>query len=455
MKNKKKKRLIFDIAYLSSAREIAGIPRFTIEVLRRLIKRDIFDITLICSGNREEDALRNCYHLLGQKKIPFQSKDIENYVLPLFSTSKKQPITLFGRIEMLVYKIIPYWNWLDTIIEKARIIKRKIIPPYPVTIASSLKHQELLLTCQRSPLWECLVLDSDAYFSPYFAIIPEIDVNPSINKIRVVHDLIPILFPHLYPQYSNFLKEVGFHNITSDVRVLTDSLCTKIDLLHHFPHITENQVTIIPLGSDERFCHCEDNIKIKSVLKKYGLSKNTVYILSVGTLEIRKNFDHVIHSFVAFIEKYGDQFPNVQLVLTGRNDWLDKKIYKAYKALKRKVREKIIFTGYVDDADLPLLYAGAACFCYMSFYEGFGLPPLEAMQSGTPVITSNTSSLPEVVGDAGILLDPNDVDGLVEAFYRVLTDENLRNEMIQKGLEQAKKFSWDQCVDLIIEKINN
>ncbi|MDR1478729.1 MAG: glycosyltransferase [Planctomycetaceae bacterium] len=90
----------------------------------------------------------------------------------------------------------------------------------------------------------------------------------------------------------------------------------------------------------------------------------------------------------------------------------------------------------------------------MSIYEGFGLPPLEAMQSGTPVITSNTSSLPEVVGDAGIMLDPNDVDGLVEVFYRVLTDENLRNKMIQKGLEQAKKFSWDQCVDLIIEKIN-
>ncbi|MDR1478731.1 MAG: glycosyltransferase family 4 protein [Planctomycetaceae bacterium] len=226
-------------------------------------------------------------------------------------------------------------------------------------------------------------------------------------------------------------------------------------MLRHFPHITENQVTVIPLGADECFRPCTDRSKIESVFQKYHLPKNIVYILSVATLEIRKNFDHVIRSFAAFIEKYGDQFPSVQLVLTGVKGWLDKKIYNTYKGLKRKIRKRIIFTGYVDDADLPLLYAGAACFCYMSFYEGFGLPPLEAMQSGTPVITSNTSSLPEVVGDAGIMLYPNDVDGLVEAFYRVLTDENLRNEMIQKGLEQAKKFSWDRCVDLIVEKIIN
>jgi glycosyltransferase involved in cell wall biosynthesis len=140
-------------------------------------------------------------------------------------------------------------------------------------------------------------------------------------------------------------------------------------------------------------------------------------------------------------------------VLTGVSGWQDRKFKKVFARLPEKVKEKIIFTGYVEDDDLPFLYSGARCFCYMSIYEGFGLPPLEAMQCGTPVITSNTSSLPEVVGDAGIMLDPHDVEGLVDAFNRVLNNETLRNEMIAKGLEQAKKFSWDQCVEIIVEKM--
>jgi glycosyltransferase involved in cell wall biosynthesis len=134
---------------------------------------------------------------------------------------------------------------------------------------------------------------------------------------------------------------------------------------------------------------------------------------------------------------------------------LDKKIYTAYNKLTRKIRKRIIFTGYIDEIDIPFLYNGASCFCCMSLYEGFGLPPLEAMQSGIPVITSNTSSIPEVVGDAGIMLDPYDAEGLAEAFMNVISNENLRNEMIVKGLEQAKKFSWDRCVDLIVEKMIN
>jgi glycosyltransferase involved in cell wall biosynthesis len=443
-----KRRLIFDIAYLGSTTKISGIPRFTIEVLRRLIEKDIFDITLICSQNCEEEALRNCYHLLGQKKIPFQSKDIEYYVLPLFLTPKKlkQPKNLFGYMEGVVYKIIPHWNWLDAMIEKVRTVKRKIIPPPPITIDPPY---------QRSSLWERLARDSYAYFSPYFAIIQEADVNPSLKKLQVVHDLIPLLFPHLYPAYCNFLKAIDCHNITSDMYVLTDSQCTKMDLLHHFPHVIEKQITVISLGADEYFCPCEDKVKIKSVLKKYGLSKNTVYILSVGMLDIRKNPDHVIRSFAVFIEKYSNQFPNLKLVLTGKKGWVGEKSHTVYSKLRRKVKKRIVFIGYVDDTDLPFLYNGASCFCFMSLYEGFGLPPLEAMQSGTPVITSNTSSLPEVVSDAGIMLDPQDVDGLANAFMRVLTDENLRKEMIAKGLEQAKKFSWDRCVDLIVEKLNN
>jgi glycosyltransferase involved in cell wall biosynthesis len=391
--------------------------------------------------------LRNCYYFLGQKDIPFQSKNVEHYNLPLITPPKKRSKPLLGYAEELVRKVIPNSDFLDNLIECTRIIKRKIIPPHPTTVDFSAKRQW-------SPLLERLIRNSNIYFSSYFAIIPEVDINPSIRKLQVVHDLTPILFPHMFQKNWSFAR-VGWNNIKPDINVLTVSLCTKIDLLHHFSDISESQVTVIPLGASEHFRPCTDKAKIDSVLKKYGLPENTIYILSVATLEIRKNFDHVIRSFSVFIEKYGEQFQNLKLILTGKKGWLDERIQIAYKQLTRKVKKRIIFTGYVDDIDLPFLYNGASCFCYMSLYEGFGLPPLEAMQSGTPVITSNTSSLPEVVGEAGIMLDPHDVDGLANAFMRVLADENLRNEMIAKGLEQAKKFNWDDCVNIICDKIIN
>jgi glycosyltransferase involved in cell wall biosynthesis len=128
---------------------------------------------------------------------------------------------------------------------------------------------------------------------------------------------------------------------------------------------------------------------------------------------------------------------------------------QAFDSLSPDCKKRFIYTGYVEDEDLPYIYNGASCLCFMSFYEGFGLPLLEAMQSGTPVIASDASSIPEVVGDAGILVNPNDVDGLVVALYQVLTEEHLRNKMIQKGLEQAKKFNWDDCVNIILEKLFN
>jgi glycosyltransferase involved in cell wall biosynthesis len=445
------KRLIFEIYPLIFSNKVGGISRFTIEILRRLIERELFEITLICSEDCEENALR-CFdnifiNLRQQKNIKFQSKNVENYILPPVSTPEVKYKTFFGYLEEWVLAVLPNSKILEFIVEKARAIKQKIISPYQPTSNNLVKRE-------RSPLLERLICDSDVYFSPFNIIVPEINVNPQIRKLQVVHDLIPILFPHLFPK--EWLKNtINWNLITPDVQVLADSQCTKNDLLRKFPYLLEDKITVIPLGADEHFCPCTDEVKIKSVLKKYGVPQNVNYILSVATLEIRKNFDHVIRSFAMLIEKYGHLFPNLRLVLTGKKGWLDKKIYTAYNQLSRKMRKRIIFTGYVDEADIPFLYNGASCFCYMSFYEGFGLPVLEAMQSGVPVITSNTSSFPEVVGDAGIMLDPHDVEGLADALMNVISNENLRQEMIVKGLEQAKKFSWDDCVDLIVEKMIN
>ncbi|MDR2345967.1 MAG: glycosyltransferase family 4 protein, partial [Planctomycetaceae bacterium] len=217
----------------------------------------------------------------------------------------------------------------------------------------------------------------------------------------------------------------------------------------------QEQVTTILLAADQRFVPCLDRSKIETVLNKYSVPINIPFFLSVAALDIRKNFDHVMNSFARFLLSRNGIESNCHLVLTGVNGWQNRKFRKVFDQLPKNVKERIIFTGYVDDDDLPLLYSAATCFCYMSIYEGFGLPPLEAMQCGTPVVTSNTSSLPEVVGDAGIMLEPNDIENLADTFAQILCNENLRNKIIIKGLEQAKKFSWDRCVELIIKKIIN
>ena len=160
------------------------------------------------------------------------------------------------------------------------------------------------------------------------------------------------------------------------------------------------------------------------------------FILYLGTLEPRKNLKSLILAYNEIKKK----FPEYKLIIGGAKGWGYKNIFQIIDNLG--IDKDIIFTGYIPEKDLPSLYNSAELFVYPSFYEGFGLPPLEAMACGTPVITSNTSSLPEVVGNAGIMVDPNNVNQLADAMYKVLTDDNLRRDMIKKGLKRAKMFSW-------------
>ncbi len=140
----------------------------------------------------------------------------------------------------------------------------------------------------------------------------------------------------------------------------------------------------------------------------------------------------------------------LHLVLVGKKGWLDNNIHSEISNLYPRLRERIIFTGYVPDEDLAPLYSGSLVFVYPSVYEGFGLPPLEAMQCGTPVITSNTSSLPEVVGNAGITVAPLDEDSLCHSIWELYQNDSLRNSLSTKSIEQAAKFSWEKCLQQTI-----
>lgn len=274
----------------------------------------------------------------------------------------------------------------------------------------------------------------DIYFSTYPALPP---YCPS-PKIITVYDLTPIVLKSAYRlrfrlTFSMRLKQA--FKQASKIIVISES--TKNDLINIFKD-DRNKIDIIYPGYDkETFKPDYPKELIDQSLSKYGIKGS--YILYAGTLEPKKNISRLIESF-SILKK--NNMITHKLVLTGKKSWRTNLIFETID--KFSLKEEIIFTDYVPEKDLALIMSGADLFIFPSLHEGFGIPPLEAMACGTPVITSNTSSLPEVVGDAGILINPYDIQQMADAIYKVLSDHNLRAEMTQKGLERAKLFSWEE-----------
>jgi glycosyltransferase involved in cell wall biosynthesis len=197
------------------------------------------------------------------------------------------------------------------------------------------------------------------------------------------------------------------------------------------------KVTTIPLAAPESLHPIDNEQELKRVRQTYGIEGE--YILSVGAIQPRKNLNRLVAAYSRLQwANSGVKLP--KLVLAGKCAWLFDDTLRTIKELQ--LSGSIILTGYVPTLDLPALYSGAVCFVYPSFFEGFGLPPLEAMKCGAPVIVGNQTSLPEVVGDAAVLVDPFDVDAIANAIERVIYDANLRQELRTKGFAQAARFSW-------------
>jgi glycosyltransferase involved in cell wall biosynthesis len=452
-----KKKLIFDIAIFAFSADLSGVPRFALEVLKRLMIRNELEIVLICSIEKEARAYSNLRQNFNFN-LPFQSKendelifsDKDDFIRKKLIVENKRP-TFLGQFEEFVLAFFPRSKTLKKLIDLARKIKWNLFQPHiPL-------NKEKWKTLPTSQYFERLAIEADAYFSPFHPIIPELSVNPSIHKAIVVHDLIPFVSPELLDNKCLYfmLQEIA-DRITPDLFIFTVSENSKQDIKRFYPSIDADKLIVIPEGASSHFDFCTNKTKIDSALKKYGIPTNCPYITSIAAHDDRKNFATVIYAFEKLCQKYPDKLADLRLVLTGPKTCnKTANIQKAINSLSDDCKKRFIHVGYVDETDLPFIYNGASCFCFMSLYEGFGLPVLEAMQCGVPVITSNTSSLPEVVADAGIMLDPHNVEGLTDALMRVISNENLRQEMITKGLKQAKKFSWDRCVETIVEKIVN
>ncbi len=220
------------------------------------------------------------------------------------------------------------------------------------------------------------------------------------------------------------------------------SEATRNDLCNRLPALPANHVFVTSLAASESFHPCGDAAFCAATRAKYQIPQNP-YFLSLSTLEPRKNMEHLVRCFAALTQE--PAMRDFNLVLVGNKGW-------KYEALLEEIerntaaRGRVILTGFVDDEDLAALYSGAVAFVFPSLYEGFGLPPLEAMQCGIPVIASNTSALPEVVGDAGILVSPSDADALCAAMISLANQPAQREELSRRSLQQAARFSWERCV---------
>ncbi|MDF5722511.1 MAG: glycosyltransferase family 1 protein [Rhizonema sp. PD37] len=288
----------------------------------------------------------------------------------------------------------------------------------------------------------------DIYHSPFYAIPPQVRETSYIKKFLTVNDMIPFLYPEFFEGSQQNIDNVvqAVESLDSESYVLCISQSTKNDLCNYSKNLAPERIFITPLAASQLFYHCSDAQKIEATRRKYNIP-NAPYILSLGTLEPRKNVVQTIRCFIKLVEQ--QNIKDLYLVLAGSKGWSYEKIFAEISS-NHNLKDKIIVTGYVADEDLAPLYSGALAFVYPSFYEGFGLPPLEAMQCGVPVITSNTSSLPEVVGDAGIMVAPKDVDGLCHSMFELYSNLSLRQSLADKSLEQAKKFSWEKCTSSTI-----
>jgi len=289
----------------------------------------------------------------------------------------------------------------------------------------------------------------DLFYSPDFVLPP---TRRATRTLLTVHDLSFLRYPEAFvPSLLRYLERVVPRSVARADLVLADSAHTRCDLISLLDAPPE-RVQVLYSGVGARFRPGpgsasprppgrpapEERGERERLGVRYGLDPGP-YVLSVGTLQPRKNYVRLMRAFSSLPATARGREP--QLVIAGGRGWLYQDIF----AEAEKHGDRVRILGFVDDADLPALYRNAALLALPSLYEGFGLPVLEAMSCGTPVVCSNASSLPEVAGDAALLVDPFDVDGWTRAIARVLEDVDLRRGMVARGLAQAARFTWERA----------
>jgi glycosyltransferase involved in cell wall biosynthesis len=277
----------------------------------------------------------------------------------------------------------------------------------------------------------------DVYHAPHY-VLP---AGVRCRSVVTIHDCIHLMFPQYLPNkaaYAYARASMWAAARRSDC-ILTVSEASKRDILHFFD-VPPEKIVVVYNAIDDHFWLTPPEEDVARVRERYQLDHE--FVLYVGNIKPHKNLVRLIEAFAEF-RKTG--FEAVKLLIIG--DEISKLPALRRAVHRHKLHKHVRFLGYLPDRTLAILYRLAAVFVFPSLYEGFGLPPLEAMASGTPVVTSNVSSLPEVAGDAAILVDPYDVDSIVDGLRRVVGDRAVAADLRRRGLERAREFSWERSVE--------
>jgi glycosyltransferase involved in cell wall biosynthesis len=265
------------------------------------------------------------------------------------------------------------------------------------------------------------------------------------KKVVTVHDMVYKAFPETVRGRTMLMLNLGLKSSMrrADV-IVTDSEFSKSEIIKYFPK-HRDKIRVVPCGVDtKKFRPCEQPERIPEVKKSLGIEGE--YFLYLGTIEPRKNLERVIAAYDIFAKRT-ENAP--KLVLAGGKGWLDSGIYGKVEALG--LTERVVFTKYVPSEDMNPLMCGALAFVFPSLYEGFGMPPLEAMACGVPVLTSAEASLPEVTGDCAVICDAYSPESIADGMTKLFTDPELRADLGRRGIERAKEFTWERSAKMLHE----
>jgi Glycosyltransferase len=271
--------------------------------------------------------------------------------------------------------------------------------------------------------------------------------SKGVKQLITIHDLAPFAMQHTFSKMRMSYKQYAIKRSVHVVdAIISNSFFTKAEALRYFPDI-KNKISVVHWGLENSIERVTNRTLKTEIQKRYSI--RTPFLLSVGRLETRKNFVRLIKAFAKGRHKYGWKHT---LVLVGEPAY---GYYEIESVIKEEgIKDFVNITGYVKEEELTCFYSLADVFVYPSLYEGFGFPPLEAMKCGCPVVVSNVTSLPEVVGDAGILINPYKEDEMVEAIHRLIGDANMRSDLIKRGIERSKMFTWEKTVQEILSVMN-
>ena len=281
----------------------------------------------------------------------------------------------------------------------------------------------------------------DIYFNPRY-ILPFF--KGKTKMVVTMHDMIAFLYPEIWSGISGFRirNYIKLSSQRADL-ILTVSNCAKKDIVRIL-HIPDDKIKVIYCGINKKLYKPLPDLSVQRLVKrKYGIRKK--YILATGPLGMRKNHDRLIDAY-SILPKYIRE--DYQLIITGEKKGTYNNLLK--KVSKICLADDIVFTGFIPEKEMPMVINAASLFVFPSFYEGFGIPLLEAMACGTPLLASNVSSIPEVVGSAALLFDPYNINEMASVIGKVITDEDLRQKLIQRGFEQIKKYSWKNTAKEIL-----